>query len=722
MEQAKEMEQQLSECMICAYPFQSVQVRTAPTSAGGIVDTEVVPRLRCGGICSHCNHLCSICLLRVRALQRIFTCPVCKGDLPQVICGHDNTTSINIWGDNAGPDYIMDQRSNIFFPKEYYKRNIEQLFIWKCKVCFVTKRDAKALKHHVTSEHNMQLCNLCIEHKQIFPSEQKVYSQSEYEKHLKNGDNDGSDGHPNCEFCKKRYYDKVALFTHLSKDHFTCHLCEREGIRFKYYKDYYSLESHFRNTHYICEEPACIAKRFIVFLSDIELASHTLQWHPANAPKRTISIQFKTRGPSRHGDTGGSSDAPNEHTNNNSNRFDAGLAGRARDGEWQIELPISRDPREGNNIYEPVNMADFMVVAPNITSQEEYPSLIPSTTPRAIGWSSKSLKQSINQKVEDFPALGGGVVTSSTSNKSSGIHTSKPMVTTMPSSGSNSALQNMGWPVKVDKRLKNKTKPVISDGSVGNGQQKFWRDSEPTAIDYHMGHSASSISAAAAVTTATAEDNIAATSKENIKEISLEKKKTQQKSNQPTVGSVYSIAGSLGISAKPKKSSVTVVKTLNDKSAIKFSASMSAANGKDKSAPVKSMHQSEDAVAELPAPSAIIVDLFSNLKFPINVETKRDKAEQSVSVNVAPTDALPPPPPPGFSDEIWTFVGNADVKCEEYPTLPPAPNVFGSINSGGTKVYTNNKPSSVPPSSVPPVGTKLNKKVKNELKDLAFKR
>ena len=714
----QEKEQQASECMICAYPFQAVQVRTAPASAGGIVDTEVVPRLRCNGSCSHCNHLCSICLLRVRALQRIFTCPVCKGDLPQVICGHDHLTSINIWGDNAGPDYTMDQRSNIFFPKEYYKRNIEQLFLWKCKVCFVTKRDAKALKHHLTTEHNMQLCNLCIEHKQIFPSEQKVYSQSEYEKHLKNGDNDGSDGHPNCEFCKKRYYDKVGLFTHLSKDHFTCHLCEREGIRFKYYKDYYSLESHFRNTHYICEEPACIAKRFIVFSSDIELASHTLQWHPANAPKRTISIQFKTRGPSRHGDIGGSNDAPNEYTSNNSNRFDAGLAGRARDGEWQIELPISRDPREGSNMHEPVNMADFMVVAPNISSQEEYPSLIPTATPRAIGWSSKSLKQNINKKVEDFPALGGGIVTSSNSNKSNGIQASKPMATAMPSSGSNSNLQNMGWPVKVDKRLKSKTKPaVVNDESAGNGQPKFWRDSEPTAIDYHMGHSVSSMGAAAAATTATAVDNIAATSMENKKEISLEKKKTQQKSNQPTVGSVYSIAGSLGISAKPKKSSVTVVKTLNDKSEIKFSGSV--ANNKIKSVPVKSMYQSEDAVAELPAPPAIIVDLFSSLKFPTNTESKREivysKAEQPVSVPAAPTNVLPPPP--GFSDETWTVVGNADVKSEEYPTLPPAPSVFGRVNSDGNKVITNNKPG-----SVPPVGSKLNKKVKNELKDLAFKR
>ena len=698
------------ECMICAYPF---EVKTTPSSSGRIVDTEVIPRLRCNGSCPHCTDLCSICLLRVRAQQRIFACPVCKSDLPQVICGHDNIKSINIWGDSAGPDYTMDQRSNIFFPKEYYKRNIEPLFLWKCKVCFITKRDAKALKLHLNSEHNLQLCNLCIEHKQIFPSEQKVYSQGDYEKHLKNGDNDGSDGHPNCEFCKRRYYDKVGLFTHLSKDHFTCHLCEREGIRFKYYKDYYSLESHFRNTHYICEEPACIAKRFIVFASDIELASHTLQWHPANAPKRTISIQFKSRGPSRHGDGSVGGDTTNEHASNNSNRFDAGLAGRARDGEWQIELPISRDPREGNSNYEPVNMSDFMVVAPNIASQEEYPSLIPTASPRAIGWSSKTLKQNINKKVEDFPALGGGAPASSSNRPGLGTQTSKSMATAMPSSGSNSNLQNMGWPVKVDKRLKNKKAAVTLEG-----QQKFWSDSEPTAVDYHMGEVAGG-QPVSNVTAAVVTD--AATSKDNNKDISVEKKKsTQQRNNQPVVGSVFGIAGSLGISTKAKKPSVTVVKTLSDKNEVTFSGS-----SKMKSAPAaKSAYHTEDVVDELPAPPAIIVDLFSHLKFPTSTETRRDTNRnvgtsapvQQVSVPVVSSTNVLPPPPGFSSDEAWTVVGNAE--STEYPTLPPpASSSTVRPNSNGAKGIASNKPS-----SAPPAGNKLNKKVKNELKDLAFKR
>ena len=93
----------------------------------------------------------------------------------------------------------------MFFPPKYYTSKIEKLWKCICKECNVLKRDIKALKTHMNLEHKFQMCSLCIEHKQAFPSEQKMYTQQEYEKHLKEGDGDGSEGHPMCEFCKKRY-------------------------------------------------------------------------------------------------------------------------------------------------------------------------------------------------------------------------------------------------------------------------------------------------------------------------------------------------------------------------------------------------------------------------------------------------------------------------------------------------------------------------------------
>ena len=211
-----------STCLICAFPFEANQ------------------RIRCTGVCGH-DDVCSICFLRLRSMQRTFSCPSCKQQLDHVIC--TNTAGaqfgdFSIWGDNIGPDYTYDEKSQMFFPKEYYKAKVEPLWAFKCGICRQSRRDMKQLRAHLQAEHNMHMCELCIDNKQSFPAEQKIYKQIDYENHLRKGDQDGSEGHPKCEFCRKRYYDKTGLFMHLSRDHFSCHLCERAGIQFKYFSDY----------------------------------------------------------------------------------------------------------------------------------------------------------------------------------------------------------------------------------------------------------------------------------------------------------------------------------------------------------------------------------------------------------------------------------------------------------------------------------------------------
>lgn len=124
------------------------------------------------------------------------------------------------------------------------------------------------------------MCLLCINNLKCFPNEFKIYSKDEYEKHVRTGDKCGSQGHPNCEFCRTRYFDKHGLFMHLHKDHFTCHICEKMGINFQYYEDYNSLESHFRRDHCLCEDALCLDRKFVVFASEVELAQHQRQWHP----------------------------------------------------------------------------------------------------------------------------------------------------------------------------------------------------------------------------------------------------------------------------------------------------------------------------------------------------------------------------------------------------------------------------------------------------------
>ena len=401
-------------CIICTEPFSPQNLLSA--------------------IC--CNHrsVCSICFLRIRALQRNMGCPECKTNLDHVIClpcdgssaSEMSWSDFTIWGDSCGPDFTLDPRSQIFFPKQYFRSKVESLWACKCSLCGQSKRDMKALKAHYNGDHNMHMCALCIEFKQSFPSEQKVYTQQEYETHLRKGDKDGSEGHPNCEFCRKRFYDKTALFIHMSRDHYTCHLCERQGIQFKYYHEYANVEAHYRKEHYICEDPACLQKRFIAFTNEFDLTAHTVQWHPMQNVSRKIPIRFKVRGnSSRMGASGAAAGASDDEGDDDGakassssrgghaadGRFDGGTGGSAHGGEWQIELPPSaRDPRDALRAEAHLAAADASAFASSAfaaAAAEEFPSLLSgggaSTT---LGW---GVGPGAGKKKgdKDFPALLG---------------------------------------------------------------------------------------------------------------------------------------------------------------------------------------------------------------------------------------------------------------------------------------------------------------------------
>lgn len=259
--------EQIIDCFICAFP----------------IDGE--KRLYSYGVCGH-KDVCSICYLRIRALQKKeLSCPSCKTPLEKVICSKEsniNFTDFTFWGDSIGPDFHFDERSQMFFPPNYYKEHVQMLWLSKCKLCSQVKRDSKGLRSHLHAQHNLEMCTLCIEHRNAFPSEHTYFSQKEYEAHLRHGDKEGAQGHPFCEFCRKRYYDKTAFFMHLQQEHFKCHICDREGILHKYYDTYDTLESHFRSHHHLCEDPLCIAKKYEVFSNAIDLAAHERQYHPGH--------------------------------------------------------------------------------------------------------------------------------------------------------------------------------------------------------------------------------------------------------------------------------------------------------------------------------------------------------------------------------------------------------------------------------------------------------
>ncbi|OSX73817.1 hypothetical protein BU14_0326s0011 [Porphyra umbilicalis] len=142
------------------------------------------------------------------------------------------------------------------------------------------------LRSHVRAAHNSVFCDVCVAHRKAYDCEQVLYPLD--------GDNAGGgssrgrsahsskcrahavSSHPMCEFCHRRLYDEDALFAHLTRDHYSCFLCERAGRYHEYYRNYASLEAHYGEEHYMCAEEGC---RGVVFAAPVDLRLHQHQVH-----------------------------------------------------------------------------------------------------------------------------------------------------------------------------------------------------------------------------------------------------------------------------------------------------------------------------------------------------------------------------------------------------------------------------------------------------------
>lgn len=150
------------------------------------------------------------------------------------------------------------------------------------------------LHRHVRNVHHKVMCDLCTRNKKVFTHEHELFTMQELRKHEKFGDDNpgavdqsGFKGHPECGFCRQRFYGDDELYSHCRFEHEKCHLCDRRshGREQRYYVNYNSLEDHFRQDHYLCSDKECLEKKFVVFESEIDLKAHQLEVHPNDLSK-----------------------------------------------------------------------------------------------------------------------------------------------------------------------------------------------------------------------------------------------------------------------------------------------------------------------------------------------------------------------------------------------------------------------------------------------------
>ena len=150
------------------------------------------------------------------------------------------------------------------------------------------------LHRHVKSIHQKVMCDLCTRNKKVFTHEHELFTIQELRRHEKFGDDNpgavdqsGFKGHPECGFCRQRFYGDDELYVHCRDKHERCHICDRRnaGRQQQYYVDYNSLEQHFKKDHFLCSVQDCLDKKFVVFESEMDLKAHQLETHANDLSK-----------------------------------------------------------------------------------------------------------------------------------------------------------------------------------------------------------------------------------------------------------------------------------------------------------------------------------------------------------------------------------------------------------------------------------------------------
>ncbi|KAL6198300.1 hypothetical protein ACLB2K_028092 [Fragaria x ananassa] len=224
------------------------------------------------GVCGH-KEVCSTCVARLRFICQDRRCCICK------------TESDYVFVTRAFGGYTKMVKD---FPSKPREGETPCGSYCECdkkeEKSTIRFRSIQQLKGHLFHQHRLFMCHLCLGGRKMFVCEQKLYTSEQLRWHTSLGGSvvDGSGGfkgHPMCEFCETRFYGQSELYSHMSTEHYKCHLCSNFGEQYEYHRNYNDLEEHFYQGHFLCEEEFCLEKKFVVFRSEAELKKHSNMEH-----------------------------------------------------------------------------------------------------------------------------------------------------------------------------------------------------------------------------------------------------------------------------------------------------------------------------------------------------------------------------------------------------------------------------------------------------------
>jgi hypothetical protein len=250
---------------------QSIQLETPsekdsePTTSRCPVCLDVMEMACAGSDCPITHAVCSRCWVRLRLLMDDKACPICKGVSNHYLiskCHNGVVTSFNdlpdTWLERSQQGLIFDERLGAHFYKcQSHYEEIIQLISVRCVLCKTRFRSENELRKHLKTKHHKVFCNLCIEHRPKFLSEQKLFTEIQLKQHYEGmltfeTCGEVTAGHPKCDFCHDSFFDASALYGHMTSSHYMCFFCSTDHGRQRYFQEYNDFESHVRMSHYLC--------------------------------------------------------------------------------------------------------------------------------------------------------------------------------------------------------------------------------------------------------------------------------------------------------------------------------------------------------------------------------------------------------------------------------------------------------------------------------------
>ena len=220
--------------------------------------------------CGHCNY-CEDCSFRNRVLKKINKCPICRKE-SQKIFYLDYKESYEKCLQRKYP-FIIEEYG-ISTDHSFLYHQLLDLLTIQCKLCQSIFQTEKELENHLKTIHKKQFCPLCFKYQHEFLSERQLFDETQLNQHITSKT---PEIHPKCEFCRKAFYNRDMLNSHMKKHHKQCPLCcvdQPNG----YYKDDVDLFQHAMTNHIVCMHPSC-SKTPMIFKNEFELNRHISIYH-----------------------------------------------------------------------------------------------------------------------------------------------------------------------------------------------------------------------------------------------------------------------------------------------------------------------------------------------------------------------------------------------------------------------------------------------------------